>query len=95
MAREIAWNRDGKWCGEGVEVQPMPALAVPHGECWLEPGSADCGRFVCSACSRCVSWCCGGEGTRCNDCWHARRQALLERLEAGRLGGADHVDASR
>jgi len=80
-AREIAWNGDGKWCGAGAEVEPRPELVLEHQCGELGEPRAECGRFVCSHCQRCVPWCFGGEGTLCDDCWCEIRLPRIKRAE--------------
>ena len=70
--QEVAWDSEGKWCGDGKEPRLFPKLQRKH-QCRR---ARECGRFVCYHCGRCVPWCFGASGNAlesvlCDDCWCA------------------------
>lgn len=70
---EIAWDGDGKWCGDGAEpAGGCPQLVVEHTTACRSP---ECGTFVCAWCRRAAPWCFGAggddglDGRLCDGCW--------------------------
>jgi len=84
---EVAWDGDGRWCGDGpAPAGGIPLLGVPHVR---SCGGGSCGTFVCFWCRRAVPWCFGAggddglDGRLCDDCWYE----LHEDDEPGELTG--------
>jgi hypothetical protein len=77
--RERAWDTKRRWCGEGA-AERRPALDVDH-QCGRR---ADCGRFICDRCERCMPWCRGVDdslhATWCDECLlreHKRKRRVI------------------
>jgi hypothetical protein len=77
LLREVAWDRDGIWAGDGVE----PSSGRPERDVPCQCHKCGVATFVCLWCRRAVPWCFGSDqgdgpeeaidGLLC-DCWCER-----------------------